>query len=434
MFNKNTGKCLMAENHRALIGALLLLSMGGAAGATDSYSLTTRLLTIPSVSVGSYTLADVLAPVSAIVTQPSGSSASGSVDSYDPSSRQLTVQSVLVEGQPFFNAVLALGASPLATIGGAVGADTYIGGQLTIQNVQVGNTIYTDVVVNVALGNVKAVAGGMPAAFSDVYAGGALSVPVVSAFGRVYTNVTINVAPSAVVSIGGSHPLLTNVLSTGFYSNGTTRTTTSETGTYGTYFGVGGTPGNIPLSGSGGGYLDSSPPVSPGYEIAEIDDTLGNIGSYDFQGVFVRPAGSQTVSMVGKNNLSVRIGMNPEWFSIAGGANFVVEITANVPGVSTANCNPRIGAVIPGISNPDSYAIPLSTMAITQNCGSDSITTAQVLAGKVVQVDFEADGGSSAITVSGITSNSNLTVAQASSFPAVYPTAIVAFGDISFAD
>ena len=232
-------------------------------------------------------------------------------------------------------------------------------------------------------------------------------------------------------------PTTTNVLSTGFYSNGTTSTSiTGALGSYGTYQGTG---GGAAANGSGGGYLDSSPPANPTFEFIYISDTLASIGGYDYQGVFVKPATSQTVSMVGKNNLSATIGVNPEWFANTSGANFVAEITANVAGVSVSGgCNPQIWAVVPAVSaNATLYTIPLSTMAIAQNCGNASVTVAQVLAGNVVQVDFQADGGGSAVTVNGIKSNANLTVPAGASAPAnsptaSYPTSISVVGGVSF--
>ena len=231
-------------------------------------------------------------------------------------------------------------------------------------------------------------------------------------------------------------PTTTNVVSTGFYSNGTTSTSISGAlGSYGTYEGTG---GGATANGSGGGYLDSMPPANPTYEYIYISDTLANIGGYDYQGVFVKPATSQTVSMVGTNNLSATIGVNPEWFANTAGANFVAEITVNVAGVSAGTCNPQIWAVVPAVSsNATQYTIPLSTMAIAQNCGNASVTLPQILAGNVVQVDFQADGGGSAITVNGITSNSNLTVpagatAPANSTTALYPTSISVVGGVSF--
>jgi hypothetical protein len=144
--------------------------------------------------------------------------------------------------------------------------------------------------------------------------------------------------------------------------------------------------------------------------------------------------------MAGKNNLSATVGVNPEWFANAAGANFVAEITVNVAGVSQGTCNPQIWAVVPATSSPAvPYTIPLSTMAIAQNCGNGAVTLAQILAGNVVQVDFQADGGNSAITVNGIKSNANLTVPAGATAPsnsptALYPTSISVVGGVSFID
>ena len=67
------------------------------------------------------------------------------------------------------------------------------------------------------------------------------------------------------------------------------------------------------------------------------------------------------------------------------------------------------------------------------------MTLDQILAGNVVQVDFQADGGNSAVTVNGIKSNANLTVPTGATAPsnsptATYPTSISVVGGVSFVD
>ena len=425
----------LRQHAQALAGASLLLGLGAAANATDTYVGSTDTVTIPSVAVGNYTLSNVTAKVGGIVTLPSGTAPNGAYDTYDPATQQLTSQSVLVGSTTYYNPVVTL-TSPV-TIGGATGADTYANGQLTIQRLQLGTTVYTGVVVNVVPSDVVGIGGGLPASTADSYSGGVLTLPVLSAFGNIYTNVSLNVTPSE-VSVIGSH--FTGVLSTGFYTNGTTQTAGTAPGAYGTYQGSGGGAAN----GSGGGYLDSSPPANPSYEYIYISDTLTNIGGYSYQGVFVQPGSGQVVGTGGFNALNFSLGVNPEWFSNAVAPNFVVLITSVVPGVSTgpsgnpANCNPVVGTVVTALSaNSVAYNVPLSSFTdVRQNCGA-AVTAAQILAGNIFQVDFQADGGGSAISANGLTSNANLTVpagttAPANSPTALYPTTISVAGGISF--
>jgi len=292
----------LRQHAQALAGASLLLGLGAAANATDTYVGSTDTVTIPSVAVGNYTLSNVTAKVGGIVTLPSGTAPNGAYDTYDPATQQLTSQSVLVGSTTYYNPVVTL-TSPV-TIGGATGADTYANGQLTIQRLQLGTTVYTGVVVNVVPSDVVGIGGGLPASTADSYSGGVLTLPVLSAFGNIYTNVSLNVTPSE-VSVIGSH--FTGVLSTGFYTNGTTQTAGTTPGAYGTYQGSGGGAAN----GSGGGYLDSSPPANPSYEYIYISDTLTNIGGYSYQGVFVQPGSGQVVGTGGFNALNFSLGVNP---------------------------------------------------------------------------------------------------------------------------
>jgi hypothetical protein len=424
----------MRQNAGTLLGASLLLAVGTAANATDTYIPSSRQVSIPSVTVGSETLTNVVATVSSIVTLPSGTSANGSVDSYNPTNQQLTVQSVLVGSTTYYNVVVALASQPAATIGGATNADTFANGQLTINSIQLGSTVYTGVVVNVALGNIQSIGGGLPTQAADTYVGGVLTLPAVNAFGHTYTNVKLGVAPSAIAGVGGKY---TNVLSTGFYANGSTATGTSATGNYGTYSGG----ANNPAAGSGGGYLDSSPPANPTYEYIYIQDTAANLAGFTYQGVYIQPPTGQTVSATGANALTFALGINPEWFASTSTPNFVVLLTTNVPGVSTTSpvCNPAVAAVVTATSaNSTVYNVPLTAFtSIRGNCGNVNVTAAQIVAGNIVQVDFQADGGTAAITANGLTSNINTTVPAGATAPATgptdqYPTTISVTGAISF--
>jgi hypothetical protein len=229
-------------------------------------------------------------------------------------------------------------------------------------------------------------------------------------------------------------PPTTNVLSTGFNSNGTTNTSvTSQKGSFATYAGG----QNNPANGNGGGYVDQN--VNPSYEYIYISDIAANLAGYTYQGVTVSAAAAQTVSASGHTMLSFTVGVNPEWFA-SGPANFVVLVTSSVAGVSTgpggnpANCNPTAAAVVTATSsNATAYSVPLSEFTkVAQDCGVGTVTTAQILAAPVLAVDFQADGGGAALTASGKTSTSNTTVATSGSSPAVYPTTISVVDGVSF--
>jgi hypothetical protein len=75
--------------------------------------------------------------------------------------------------------------------------------QLTIPAIQVGQTIYKNVVVYIALSQVISIDGGAPASTADNYVNGVLTIPVVIVNGNVYTNIAARVALSDVLYIGG---------------------------------------------------------------------------------------------------------------------------------------------------------------------------------------------------------------------------------------
>jgi uncharacterized membrane protein YvlD (DUF360 family) len=235
-------------------------------------------------------------------------------------------------------------------------------------------------------------------------------------------------ATNSVITVATPTTPTTGVLSTGFNSNQTTTTSGTASGQWGTYFGS--SDPSI-AGGSGGGYADQN--TNPSYEYVYINDTVANLGTYTYQGVDIQPATGQTVSSSGFNSLSFTLAVNAEWLS-AGSPNFVVLIASNVAGVSSASCNPQVAAVVTATSsNPTVYTVPLTAFTkITQNCGVNTVTIAQILAAPVTQIDFQADGLGAAITASGLTSNINTTVAKAGSSPATYPTTINVQGTVSF--
>ena len=110
----------------------------------------------------------------------------------------------------------------------------------------------------------------------------------------------------------------------------------------------------------------------------------------------------------------------------------MILIKSNVSGVSTANCDPSVAAVVQATaSTAAAYATPLSAFTfVAQNCSNASVTAAQVLANRVIGVDFQADGLNSAITASGLTSNMNTTMLKAGT--SVFPTTLNVVGAVQF--
>ena len=177
----------------------LSLSGNSTGPAPDSYNVSTRSLTCPTLAIGSATYTDVAVTVGNIVTLPSGSAPSGSEDSYDPGSGYLTVQSVVVGGKTYFNAVVSVSA--LDSIGGVTGADSYDGIHLTISSVQVGSKVYNNAVITVA--GIVSLERGMPKAALDSYdlTSHLLTIAAVEFGGNVYTNVVVKVG--TIVSVAG---------------------------------------------------------------------------------------------------------------------------------------------------------------------------------------------------------------------------------------
>jgi uncharacterized repeat protein (TIGR03803 family) len=176
---------------RAATGSLLVLISAAAAHAADTFNLSNRQLSIPSIAIGTATYTNMVVTVGEIVTAPSGSSANGSQDSYDPQTNLLTVQAVIVGSATYYNAVVTVAG--LVSCGAERGADDYDGSVLNIALVQVGAAVYRG--VQISVGSVVSIAGGMPTYVPDTYNSSTneLAIPAVQVGNRVVTNVIINV-------------------------------------------------------------------------------------------------------------------------------------------------------------------------------------------------------------------------------------------------
>jgi uncharacterized repeat protein (TIGR03803 family) len=194
-----------------LVAATLVLIAGSGTAGADVYNGIT--LDIPALKIGTTTLSDVVVTVGAIVSGPSGTSSSGTVDTYDPTTGYLNIPAVGVGSQLYYNVVIKVGK--VVSIGNVSGADSYDGKDLQIAAVQVGPTVYKDVLLAVKLADVVGVAGNLPSALVDIYnaSSGELLIPAVKVGTTVYTNVTVRATPADVVSIGAgggsSGPTLT---------------------------------------------------------------------------------------------------------------------------------------------------------------------------------------------------------------------------------
>src|ERR1700690_647115 len=131
---------------RIEFGVLLFLICGAEAFGADSYNLSNKQLSIPSLAIGSATFSKVVVVISGVVSGPSGTSPNSGEDSYDPANNQLTVPEVTVGASTYYNVIATV--SSLASIGGVTGVDTYSGTTLTIPYVLVlGGSLYTNVVI-----------------------------------------------------------------------------------------------------------------------------------------------------------------------------------------------------------------------------------------------------------------------------------------------
>jgi uncharacterized repeat protein (TIGR03803 family) len=217
------------RKHVQLFAAGALFLVCAAAYGTDTYIPSNKQLTMPSVAIGSATYSNMVVTVGNIVTAPSGITGNGPVDIYDPQNNELTVQSVTLGAATYHNVVVMVAGFVSAS--GVVGADTFDGSELHISHVQVGGTVYDSVVLDEGLSNVVSIAGGMPTFVPDTYSTQAnrLAIPAVQVGNRVYTNVIVSLGH--LVSVAGVHSSIQeSVLHSFNGQNGTSGVTGSHDG------------------------------------------------------------------------------------------------------------------------------------------------------------------------------------------------------------
>ncbi len=248
-------------------------------------------------------------------------------------------------------------------------------------------------------------------------------------------------------------------------------TTTASTLTYSSGFAAGGlTVEGGGYGGYGGSSLASGANSGGGANVVSTTVTAANSNdyfyyqfpasllpagapTYEYVGVFVQAPGvtalngsgdTKGVTISGQNNMNFTFNENPEWAKQANN-NFLVRLTLGKyynTGTSTApqTCRITLDQVVQPASaaaaqTPTAYTLALNNFTVTQNCGQTSIgTPAQALAvAPISQIDFQGDGGGSALTRNGLLSSANLTVAQTSGTPPLQvPTTINVTGGITF--
>jgi hypothetical protein len=156
-------------------------------------------LTVPLLSIGSATYADVVVAPGRLLAGPTSSAPAAGIPVYTPANGQMSIPVGFAGTTQYNNVVITL--NHLVSIGSVSGADTFDGSKLTIPTLAVGGRTYHNVVITIAA--LDGIGGGMPALAQDQYvvATNQLSIPAVEAYGRVYTNVVVTVGQ--VLSVNG---------------------------------------------------------------------------------------------------------------------------------------------------------------------------------------------------------------------------------------
>ncbi len=157
-------------------------------------------LTVPVLSIGSATYADVVVTPGRLLSGPTRAAPAAGIPVYTPGNGQMSIPVGFAGTTQYNNVVITV--NELASIGSVSGADTFDGSKLTIPSLLVGGRTYRNVVITIAA--LDSIGNGMPALAQDEYvpATNRLSIPAVEAYGRVYTNVVVTVGQ--VLSVNGS--------------------------------------------------------------------------------------------------------------------------------------------------------------------------------------------------------------------------------------
>jgi uncharacterized repeat protein (TIGR03803 family) len=376
---------------RAFYTAMLLLSCAAQASAPDGYNPATKALTMPTLAIGSASYSNVIVTVGGIVTPPSGTSANGSVDRYDPGSGDLTVQSVSFNNHTYYNVVVTVAS--LVSIGSVTGADSYDGTNLTIAYVQNGPTVYADVVVTEALSDVLSVAGGMPTAGPDIYGSWTheLAIPAVQVGNRVYTNVIVEAGK--VLSAAGVYTTVEESILYSFTgSGGVAGSTDGKDPQAGLILGSNGNFYGTTAAGGVGGIAGTVFEVSPAGVETVLHSFSGMVNFNSADGVL--PQAPLVLNSNGNYYGTTEYGGiygNGTMYEITGsGTETVLYSFAGFSGVSGGHdgSNPGVGQLVLG-SDGDYYGT-------TQNGGANNLGTVfKISIGGVETVLYSFGAGSS---------------------------------------
>ena len=137
--------------------------------------------------------------------------------------------------------------------------------------------------------------------------------------------------------------------------------------------------------------------------------------------------GNQTV-------MKFTFNQNAEWFQNTNhNAGILLTLGKHYVDSSNKNCNVKLLAVFtPTSVSPTAYSIPLSSFVVNADCSIPGLTVASALAASPIsQIDFQGDGGASALTAGSMSTSSNMTTATTTT-PVLYPTTLVISGGVTF--
>jgi len=200
--------------------------------------------------------------------------------------------------------------------------------------------------------------------------------------------------------------------SLGFVSGGSTINNAGGTNAAVTNVGVySGNSDNSTNSGSGGSFFPTVSPINTYYFFYTSPSVSQGSPKYSYQGTYIQPPSGLTYwNLTGKTSITYTITVNPEWITSAGGtAVFVIILT------DSGNVAHQVTVPITSSSNTK-----ITTLLSSFNNGSLS-------GANIKQIDFQAAGGTAAITVNSLTSNTNTSVIQNG-----YPTTINLTGPVTF--
>ena len=147
-------------------------------------------------------------------------------------------------------------------------------------------------------------------------------------------------------------------------------------------------------------------------------------------GGFSPAADTPGVQVGTRTTLKFKLGQNAEWFnSSTNNFMIVMDLGKRYP-PNGNNCRLQLRRVVtPTAAAASDYAIPLSSFALVQDCGTGFTTAAQALAASPIsQIAFQGVGGENALSDGVRTSGANRNVANGEGR---YATTIVLQGGIS---